>query len=97
MTERELQRLVLEVLRREGWIAYHTFDSRRSEPGFPDVIAIRGDRLLALECKTERGRVTQAQRRWLEAFAEVRGAAAYIVRPAADMDELAVLAGSMGE
>lgn len=57
--------------------------------GYPDLIAIRPAtgsaepiaRLLALELKTERGKLTDAQRLWLDLFAAVPGCEAYCLRP----------------
>lgn len=57
--------------------------------GFPDLVAIRSlvgvaeptARLLAIELKTEHGRLTDAQRRWLDLFGAVPGAEAYCLRP----------------
>lgn len=69
MSERELQASVIELAQLQGWLTYHTFDSRRSAPGFPDVVAVRGFRLLAIELKSHRGQVTHDQRRWLNALA----------------------------
>jgi len=50
-----------------------------------------GDRMLALECKSKIGRVTAAQRGWLEALSAVRWSTSAIVRPAPTLDELEVL------
>lgn len=87
--ERELESDCEALLRVNGWMLYHTFDSRRSVAGFPDLVAIRGTRLLVLELKTETGKVTDAQREWLEAFAAT-GAECYVVRPR-NVDELAAI------
>ena len=44
MTETELQDLVLKAAEWQGWLVYHTHDSRRSSPGFPDLAMVRRDR-----------------------------------------------------
>jgi hypothetical protein len=63
MTEAELQRLVIMSCRRLGLHPYHTFDSRRSEPGWPDLV-ITGTAMLFRELKSRDGVLTPAQRRW---------------------------------
>lgn len=67
--ERDFQQLVLQAAAFYGWLAYHTYDSRRSQPGFPDLVLCHpsGDFLLA-ELKSERGRVRPEQHRWLAAL-----------------------------
>ena len=35
MTEADLQRSIIIAAREMGWLAYNTFRSMRSEPGFP--------------------------------------------------------------
>lgn len=37
-----------------GWDFYHTYDSYRSRPGFPDYVLWRRDRTLFVELKTDR-------------------------------------------
>jgi hypothetical protein len=51
---------------RPPWRWYHTRDSRRSVPGFPDLVLVRPPRLLFVELKTERGKLTADQVAWLE-------------------------------
>jgi hypothetical protein len=63
-----------------GWLCYHTHDSRRSQPGFPDLTLVRGSRLLFAELKTDTGRVTAAQQQWLDALAAA-GQEVYVWRP----------------
>lgn len=65
MTEAEFQRLVVEYAEWNGWKTYHTFDSRRSNAGFPDLVLVRKRRLLFVELKSEKGRVTNDQKAWL--------------------------------
>lgn len=82
--------VILDAARLLGWMAYHTHDSRKSEPGFPDIIAVRGGRVLAIECKRERGRVRPEQVMWVEALSEVPGVTAMIARPS-QWDEVETL------
>lgn len=82
MSEREFSEHVRRTLRAlQNVEAYHTHDSRRSEPGFPDFVVLVGDRAWAIELKTATGRVTPAQTRWLAAFARLPRWRALVVRP----------------
>ena len=63
MSEAELQRLVAELCARLGLHHYHTHDSRRSEPGFPDSVII-GSAILYRELKSRDGVLKPEQRRW---------------------------------
>ena len=72
MTEKQLQANVMDALHKFGWITYHTYDSRKSTAGFPDIIAIRRERGMAIELKrqnhkTSSKRMTE-QLAWLAAF-----------------------------
>jgi hypothetical protein len=62
--EEAFLQLVLDLARALGWMAYHTRDSRRSDPGWPDLVLVRNGRILFLELKVGRGRLTAAQRAW---------------------------------
>ncbi len=84
-SEASFQSAVLELADLSGWRWYHTHDSRRSAAGFPDLVLVRGDRLIFAELKTERGRVSEAQRAWLDDLTAVAlacsGVEVYIWRP----------------
>jgi hypothetical protein len=80
MTERELLDNILSMARYLGWLGYHTHDSRHSAPGFPDIFLVRGQRVLAIECKRQDGRTTPDQDAWLSALREA-GIDAYVIRP----------------
>ena len=73
MTEEEWLQQVRELARLKGWLNYHTRSSRRSDPGFPDLVLVRGDRLIFAELKREKGRLTESQRTWLEALQQTIG------------------------
>ena len=80
-TEKEWQSTVTEYAKLMGWKHYHTHDSRRSAPGFPDLILLRPPRMIAIELKSEKGQPpTMAQREWLEAFAACQ-VPTYVWRP----------------
>lgn len=86
--ERDWQQQVLDTMQLNGWKVYHTFDSRRSAPGFPDIIGLHpasGDRL-AIELKREKGRATPEQLQWLAWFEEC-GIESKLWRPS-DVDEM---------
>ena len=63
MSERQLQEAIIEAAELHGWMVYHTYDSRRSKAGFLDLMMVRDGVLLALELKTESGRLTPEQQR----------------------------------
>lgn len=82
MTEKTLQAAILGAARRLGWLAYHTHDSRRSQPGYPDLHLVHPDtgRSLFRELKTQKGRLTPDQQAWLTALTHA-GHDAAIWRP----------------
>ena len=68
ITEAEFQAQVIELLQHTHWKIYHTWKSIHSVAGFPDIIAIREGELLVIELKSAKGKLTEAQKLWLEAF-----------------------------
>lgn len=70
MTEKQLQQAVLDCARLMGWLRYHTHDSRRSHPGFPDLVLVRPPQLLFVELKSAKGKATAAQQAWLDALSQ---------------------------
>lgn len=79
-TERQLQTVVVAYAATMGWKVYHTYDSRHSDPGFPDLAMLRATRQVVAELKRQRGRVPAEQWEWLDAFA-LAGAETYVWRP----------------
>lgn len=66
--EKHFQAEVVRFAKLTGWKVYHTFDSRRSVKGFPDLILLRGDREVVVELKVPGGRKSKEQIEWLQAF-----------------------------
>jgi len=73
LTEAQHQEAVIDLARACGWLVYHTLNSRGSESGFPDLVLVRGARLVFAELKSERGKVKPDQQVWLDALAVVKG------------------------
>ena len=66
INEKAFQTIVIATARENGWLVYHTFDSRKSEPGYPDLCMIKDGVIMFVELKTDKGKVTTAQRQWIE-------------------------------
>lgn len=83
---------VIDLFRISGWGAYHTYDSRRSAAGFPDLAfcypphgGYTGVQLV-VETKTEKGKPTPEQDHWLALY---RGAGVLVrVWRPRDFDEI---------
>jgi hypothetical protein len=67
-SERQFEQAVVDLSKLHKWMSFHPYDSRRSEPGFPDRVFVRPPRLLIVEFKTDTGRVRPDQRRWMDAL-----------------------------
>ena len=81
MTEAEFQTAVVELAKWTGWLVFHDYDSRRNTAGFPDLVLAHPQRgVLFCELKTDKGRVTAAQQRWLDTLTAA-GAETYVWRP----------------
>jgi hypothetical protein len=69
------------TFREQGWLVYHTHRSERSEPGFPDlVMVLPGVSVVYAELKTEKGKLTNDQEKWLLAMAWT-GETVFLWRP----------------
>ena len=82
MTERQLQDAVKRLARLLGYRVYHTYDSRRSDPGYPDLVMVRTRpaRYLNAELKSEAGRLTRDQAAWLSDL-RAAGVEVHVWRP----------------
>jgi len=90
MTEDEWTAQLIALARLTGWRVVHFRPARTARgwrtpvqgdgKGWPDLVLLRGQRLIAAELKTDTGRATAEQLAWLDAFALV-GAETYLWRP----------------
>ena len=91
MRERDLQDTIRQAASLFGYRTYHTYDSRRSPCGFPDLVIVGHGQLIMWELKNETGRLTEAQEGWIDDLRKVEGPPhVNIVRPA-DLDECLAL------
>jgi hypothetical protein len=95
LREAAFQRQVIDLLHVHGWRVahfrgvrvqrknggvYHQTPVQGDGSGFPDVIAVRGGRIIVAELKCGRNRLTQEQKVWLDCF-RLAGVPAYEWRP----------------
>jgi hypothetical protein len=103
LSEAAFQAQVVGLARFHGWRVYHAPDNRPAGKtgrpqrtvspdarGFPDLICVRGPRIVAAELKAERGRVAPEQSAWLQALEQAPGVETYIWRPR-DWDSVAAV------
>lgn len=100
MTEADLLRGVLDLAAVLGWKSAHFRPSRTAYGwrtavqgdgvGWPDVLLVRRGRIVAAELKADRGRLTDAQRAWLDDL-EAAGLATFVWRPSDYPDEIAAV------
>lgn len=65
LTEKELQNQITSLATTLGWHWYHTYDSRRSTEGFPDLVLVR-EVVLFMEVKKQGEHLDPDQRNWAE-------------------------------
>lgn len=87
--EKDFQQAVMDCARYTGWLVYHTYDARRNAAGFPDLVLVRGGRVIFAELKTMRGRLSPAQVLWRDALC-AGGTEWYLWRPS-DWDAITTL------
>lgn len=91
VTEQALQATIVAAAQRLHWKVYHTYDSRKSAPGFPDLALVKDGKLIFIEAKTESGTLSQEQGEWLTALRLVPGVMVLVCRPVSLDDCLEVL------
>ena len=74
--ERDFLAAVVQYAEAHSWRVHHVLEARhyakRIGPGYPDLTMVRvhnhGGRMVLAELKSERGKVSEPQKQWLEAF-----------------------------
>lgn len=69
VAEKDLQKAVVTLAKRLGFKCHHVYDSRLAsanvDKGFPDWVFAKDGRVLFVELKTVRGKLSSAQADWL--------------------------------
>ena len=90
MSEDNLLQAVVEAASLLGWRWHHIRRSDKAvqmgHAGFPDLLLVREHRLVSIELKTHKGRVTPEQQEWLDAL-RAAGVQTLVIRPS-DLDWL---------
>jgi hypothetical protein len=88
-SEGDFQKTVTDALTLFGWRWCHFRPARTQRgwrtplsgsPGFPDIVAVRGDRIIFVELKAANGKLRDEQRSWLSALGAA-GAEVHCWRP----------------
>lgn len=80
-TEEQFQRAIVQLASLLGWDCYHTWSSIHStSKGFPDLVLCRPPELFYAELKSQSGKVSDSQRKWLDSLIAC-GVEAYLWRP----------------
>ncbi len=91
VSEKDFMQQIVKLARTTGWLVFHTYDARRSEPGFPDLVMVRGAQLIFLEVKSYKGTTSVEQKEWMGRLRQVKYVHADVARPADWLDIEAVL------
>jgi hypothetical protein len=81
-TERQFQAAVVALAQWCDWRTFHPWLSVHSAGGWPDLVLLRGERLICAELKVGNRQPTLLQRAWLDELAAVRGVESYCWHPA---------------
>ena len=70
LSEKMFQSRVVAGARALGYMVYHTYDSRRSTKGFPDLCLVHPKThvLMFIEVKTDMGKISLEQFEWINAL-----------------------------
>ena len=86
VSERDLREQIRDLCKLFGWRMYFSWTSLHSPRGFPDLVLVRDSVILAVELKSEKGKLTPEQEEWLLALSKA-GVKTFIWRPS-DWDNI---------
>ena len=92
MNEKDLQSIVMNLARRYGWMIHHDLPAmsrtgkwatwQQGDVGFPDLLLAHPNKrqMFVIELKSERGKTTTSQDKWLDAF-HLAGIETHLIKP----------------
>lgn len=82
ISEKDFQQQIIDLARLNGYLVYHTWNSRHSAAGFPDLVLCHPvtGKLIFAEIKTEGNFASSSQLDWLRALAS-SGQRVFVWRP----------------
>lgn len=97
-SEKEWQATLVAALETFGWAVNHTrpgqskngkWSTPTTAAGWPDLVALRREWIIAIEVKGWATRVGPGQLEWLARFASLGHGCGWLLRPDAPMDDIA--------
>lgn len=104
LTEQAFLQQTIDLARLFGWKVCHFRPAQTEkgwrtsitgDAGFPDLVLVRGNRLILAELKAGKGKLTEAQKEWLEALKQT-GVETYCWKPS-DFEDIVALLNKPGE
>ena len=67
LSEKDLQEQILAEAETYNWLVFHDNDSRRNNAGFPDLVLVKGGKIIFAELKREskRAKLSDEQDVWI--------------------------------
>lgn len=81
MSENAFQTKIIDLCKWLGLYVYHTYDSRMSVAGFPDLVIVGKRGIVFAELKSTKGKVSLAQEEWLDRLREAGSGQVFLWRP----------------
>ena len=74
ISEADFQEALVEYAEMWGWLVWHDNDSRSNDAGFPDMVMVKGGKLIFAELKRQkRYTIKPKQLEWIEALGLAAG------------------------
>ena len=87
MTEKDVERHVVDAAKQFGWARYHTHRSDYSPAGWPDEVLVRPPRMVIAELKGRKKDPSPKQQEWINLLRQIPGLEVHVWRPD-DLDEI---------
>ena len=92
MSEREFQAQMRQLAELKGWIVLTTWNSMHSPAGEPDLRLVRPPRVIFMELKSQKGKLSPAQEQVIALLKRCPGLEVYVFRPS-DFEQIIKVLG----